>query len=95
MKITKHLIVHGRVQGVNYRESMRMQAQRLNVTGWVRNRSDGTVEAMVHGSPEDVAQMIDWCRRGRPRARVTVPAGEAKRSGAFEAFERLVRSGSR
>ena len=70
MKITKHVIVHGRVQGVNYRESMRMEAQRLNVTGWVRNRSDGTVEAMVHGWPEDVSRMLDWCRQGPLGARV-------------------------
>ena len=87
MKTTKHLLIHGRVQGVNYRESMRMQAQRLNVTGWVRNRSDGTVEAMVHGSPDDVAQMLDWCQRGPPGARVTSLQVE-EASEAFEAFER-------
>jgi acylphosphatase len=87
VKITRHLIAHGRVQGVNYRESMRMQAQRLNVTGWVRNRSDATVEAVVHGSPDDVAQMIDWCRRGPPAARVTA-LEVSEGTGAFEAFER-------
>ena len=87
MKVTKHLIAHGRVQGVNYRETLRMQAQRLDVTGWVRNRSDGTVEAMVHGSPEEVAQLIDWCRHGPTSARVTSLQVE-EASGAFEAFER-------
>ena len=87
MKVTKHLIVHGRVQGVNFRESMRIEAQRRNVTGWVRNRSDGTVEAMVHGWPDDVSSMLDWCRRGPPAARVTsLQVSEA--SGAFDSFER-------
>ncbi len=87
MKTTKHVIVHGRVQGVNYRESLRMQAQRLNVTGWVRNRADGTVEAMLHGRPDDVSRILDWCRHGPPSAHVTsLQVNEA--SGAFEGFER-------
>ena len=87
MKISKHLLVRGRVQGVNYRESMRMQAQRLNVSGWVRNRGDGTVEAMVHGSPEEVMRIVDWCRQGPPGAHVTSLQVEDA-SDAFEAFER-------
>ena len=88
MKITKHITIHGRVQGVGYRESLRIQAHRLNVTGWVRNRGDGTVEAMVHGRPEDVARILDWCRQGPPGARVTsLQASEG--TGEFEDFERL------
>jgi acylphosphatase len=87
MKITKHLIVHGRVQGVNYRESMRMEAQRLNVSGWVRNRVDGTVEAMLHGWPDDVAAILDWARSGPPGARVTsMQVNEA--TGEYIGFER-------
>jgi acylphosphatase len=87
MKITKHVIVRGRVQGVNYRESMRMVAERLSVTGWVRNRIDGSVEAMVHGWPEDVSRILDWCRQGPPAAHVTsMQVNEA--SGEFETFER-------
>jgi acylphosphatase len=86
-KITKHLVVHGRVHGVSYRESMRMEAQRLGVTGWVRNRHDGTVEAVVHGWPDDVNAMLDWARRGPPAARVTrMDVTEA--SGEYETFER-------
>lgn len=86
MKVTKHLIVHGRVQGVGYRHSMRTEAHRLGVTGWVRNRHDGTVEAVVHGSPDDVAGILEWTRRGPPGARVTsVDVDEA--SGVFDAFE--------
>jgi acylphosphatase len=87
MKITKHLVVHGRVQGVGYRDSMRAQAQRLNVTGWVRNRHDGTVEATLHGWAEDVNALLDWARRGPPAARVThMDLNEA--AGEYETFER-------
>jgi acylphosphatase len=86
-KITKHLIVHGRVQGVGYRESMRMEAQRLNVSGWVRNRIDGTVEAMVHGWPQDVSAILDWARRGPPGAHVaSLQVNEA--AGEYTGFER-------
>jgi acylphosphatase len=87
MKITKHLIVHGRVQGVNFREAMRMEAQRLGVTGWVRNRHDGTVEAVLHGWPDNVIAMLDWTRRGPPGARVVqMDVNEA--AGEYELFER-------
>jgi acylphosphatase len=87
MKVTKHLIVRGRVQGVGFREYMRMEAERLSVTGWVRNRHDGSVEAMLHGWPEDVAKILNWTRRGPPAARVAaVEVNEA--SGEFERFER-------
>jgi acylphosphatase len=86
MKITKHLIIHGRVQGVGYRDGMRREAQRLGVGGWVRNRHDGTVEAVVHGWPDDVNAMLDWTRHGPPGARVTrMDVSEA--SGEFERFE--------
>jgi acylphosphatase len=86
VKITKHVIVHGRVQGVGYRDSMRQEAQRLGVAGWVRNRHDGTVEAMVHGWPEDVNAMLDWTRRGPPAARVTrMDVTEA--AGEYQTFE--------
>ena len=88
MKTTKHLIIHGRVQGVGYRAYMRMEANRLGVTGWVRNRTDGTVEATIHGSPEGVSKLLDWIRRGPPAARVTsVQVSEA--SGEYERFEQL------
>jgi len=88
VKVTRHAIVRGRVQGVGFREYLRREAERQGVTGWVRNRRDGTVEAMVHGSPNDVAQVLDWMRRGPPGARVTdVQVNEA--AGEFEAFEHL------
>ena len=86
MKVTKHVIVHGRVQGVGFREYLRREAERLGVTGWVRNRHDGTVEAMVHGWPEDVATVLDWVRRGPPGARVAA-TDVSEASGEFDTFE--------
>lgn len=88
MKITRHLRITGWVQGVFYRESMRMEAERLGVTGWVRNRRDGAVEAMVQGEEDAVEALIAWCRSGPPAARVedvaVSPAG-----GMFTSFDRL------
>lgn len=65
-----HLAIHGRVQGVFYRDSMRREAQRLGVAGWVRNRSDGTVEAVVQGDANEVDAIVRWARRGPEHARV-------------------------
>jgi len=69
-KKTLRLVIHGRVQGVFFRDSMRREAQRLEVSGWVRNRSDGSVEAAVHGEPADVDAIVRWAQRGPERAQV-------------------------
>lgn len=68
--ITRHLAIHGRVQGVYYRQSMVDAAAPLAVRGWVRNRSDGSVEALVQGAPHAVQALQDWARRGPAGARV-------------------------
>jgi acylphosphatase len=68
--MAKHLCISGRVQGVWYRASMQREARRLGVTGWVRNRRDGTVEAVVDGPPKAVEAMLEWAHRGPPAARV-------------------------
>ena len=83
----RHLVVSGDVQGVRYRYGMMVEAQRLGVSGWVRNRFDGTVEAMVSGEAAAVAALIAWARHGPSGARVThvaVELGEGLLSG-FEA----------
>ena len=85
--VTRRLVIRGRVQGVWFRESMRQEAVRLGVTGWVCNRLDGGVEAMVQGSPDAVNQIIAWCRLGPPEAKVaSLDVHDA--SGAFERFEK-------
>ena len=71
MKVTRHLRIAGRVQGVGFRDSLCAAAESGGIAGWVRNRRDGTVEAVVQGSPEAVEAIIAWARRGPPAARVT------------------------
>jgi acylphosphatase len=70
IKKTLRLVIHGRVQGVFFRDSMRSEAQYFAVSGWVRNRSDGTVEAVVQGEPDAVDALVRWAYRGPERARV-------------------------
>ena len=69
-KITKRLVIQGMVQGVGFRYSMCDKAQQVGVTGWVCNRRDGGVEAMVQGDDLQVQAMIEWARRGPSVARV-------------------------
>ncbi len=84
---TLHLWIRGRVQGVWFRESMRIEAERLGITGWVRNSSDGAVEAVVQGKADAVDAMIRWAHRGPPLAHVSaVEASETQ--GSYSGFER-------
>lgn len=71
MSATKYLRICGRVQGVGFRFYMRRKAAALALTGWVRNRRDGSVDAVVQGAPEAVETMIAWARHGPPSAKVT------------------------
>jgi acylphosphatase len=89
-KTTLHLVIHGRVQGVFFRDSMRREAQNLAVAGWVRNRSDGTVEAVVQGEPAAVDAIVRWAKHGPERAqveRVDIEPAE----GAYTSFEVMAR----
>jgi acylphosphatase len=85
--VTKLIRVHGRVQGVYFRESMCMKAAELGVRGWVRNRHDGTVEALVQGGEEAVRRVLAWARIGPASARVEGMSVE-EGSGSYVRFER-------
>ncbi|HYA21308.1 MAG TPA: acylphosphatase [Burkholderiales bacterium] len=87
-KMVKHLRIHGRVQGVFFRETMRRQAEMLGITGWVRNCFDMSVEAMLQGTPEALDTIIAWAHHGPESAQVE--RLEIKESeGNFTGFEIL------
>jgi len=65
-----HLVVVGRVQGVAFRVRAVEEATRLGLSGWVRNRHDGTVEAQAEGAPQAVQAFVAWCHHGPPAAQV-------------------------
>lgn len=65
-----HVRIEGRVQGVFFRAHAREAAISAGLSGWVRNVNDGSVEAVVDGTPQAVAEFVSWCHRGPPAARV-------------------------
>jgi acylphosphatase len=69
--VRARVVIGGRVQGVAYRFETQYAAERIGVHGWVRNRPDGTVQALFEGERGRVEEMIAWCRRGPALARVT------------------------
>lgn len=79
--ICRNLRIEGRVQGVGYRWSLCAEAERLGLSGWVRNRRDGSVEALVYGPVEAVEALTFWAHRGPSMARVdSVLSGEGNAS---------------
>jgi len=84
--VTKQLRIEGLVQGVGFRYFMQRRARSLGVTGWVRNRADGSVEAVVQGSTDTIAAIIALARRGPPSARVT-DVRISDTDGRFEEFD--------
>ena len=83
MKIRVHLFVTGDVQGVFYRAWTVGEATKRGLDGWVRNRSDGSVEAVISGPPPKVDELVAVCRTGPPRASVSrVDVGEVDESEA-------------
>jgi acylphosphatase len=87
-RVTKLLRIEGLVQGVGFRYFMQRKARMLGVTGWVRNRTDGTVEAVVQGSADSIAAIIAQAKQGPRSARVTsVKVSDA--AGQFGDFDTL------
>ena len=84
--IARRLTISGEVQGVGFRYALADEARARNLRGWVRNRRDGSVEAIVAGTEADVEAVIAWARHGPPAARVTCVAVEpaATDSAEFE-----------
>lgn len=81
------MIIEGRVQGVWFRDSTRRQALALGVTGWVRNRPDGSVEVLAEGAEGSVRRFSAWCRHGPSAARVArVCQDEETWVGEFDTF---------
>ena len=88
MKTRAHIFVSGRVQGVFFRVETRYEATKRNVTGWVRNTSDGKVEAIFEGKNEDVETLVAFCKSGPSGAQVTkIEVQRKEYSGDFIGFK--------
>jgi acylphosphatase len=85
-RIAKKIVVTGRVQRVGFRYALADEARSRGVSGWVRNRRDGSVEAILCGSAADVDALVGWAWRGPPAAKVESVEVEDTR-GEFEGFE--------
>jgi acylphosphatase len=70
-RVSTKVVVRGTVQGVSFRASLNEKAIRNRVDGWVRNREDGSVEALLQGDEDAVRKVVEWTRRGPPRAKVS------------------------
>jgi acylphosphatase len=86
--IRAHVFVSGRVQGVFYRSTARSEAKARGLVGWVRNLSDGRVEAVFEGESDSVKNMLKWCRQGPENAFVEgLDVSWEKPTGEFKTFD--------
>ena len=83
-----HLIIHGKVQGVFFRDYVKKTADSLDLKGFVKNNSDGTVEVVAEGSEEKLKKLLDQCRQGSSSSKVdkTEDSWE-EASASFDSFE--------
>jgi len=87
-KKSVHAVIHGRVQGVFFRMETKRAAEAYDVSGWVRNKRDGTVEAVFEGDAHQVEMMLEWCKTGSSLSKVDrVDAESRTYSGKFNQFE--------
>lgn len=88
MNVRAHLLISGQVQGVFFRSETSYKAEQHSVTGWIRNLEDGRVEALFEGEQQNVNQMIEFCKHGSRRARITnVEVRWETHTGEFLDFE--------
>jgi acylphosphatase len=85
--IRRHVVVHGNVQGVFFRDSTRDEAEKRGVAGWVRNRSDGTVEAVFEGDSGAVAALVEFTQSGPSRADVERVEVEEEEPEGLDRFD--------
>ena len=87
-QVRAHAVISGRVQGVFFRAETQRAAEGFGVSGWVRNKRDGTVEAVFEGRQEDVDAALDWCRQGPRMSRVDkVDVNWQQYTGEFQSFD--------
>lgn len=85
--VRRRVVVHGRVQGVFFRDSTQKEAEKRGVAGWVRNRDDGAVEAVFEGLEDAVDSLVDFCRSGPSRADVDSVDVEEQEPEGLSGFE--------
>jgi acylphosphatase len=87
-KVRAHAVISGRVQGVFFRMETKRAADGLGVFGWVRNKRDGTVEAVFEGPEKSAMSVLEWCKEGPPIAKVTnVDVTWEDYKGEFSSFD--------
>ena len=92
MKTRAHIFISGRVQGVFFRVETKYEADKRKIKGWVRNLPDGRVEAVFEGEKDSLDELIEFCRKGPPGARVeNIKVIWEDYSGEFEDFKTLYR----
>jgi len=83
-----HVLISGRVQGVWYRATTKQKAEQLGINGWVKNTSDGNVEAVFEGNEDLVDQMVKWCYEGSELSKVNnIQVKSEKHTGEFKDFK--------
>ena len=86
-RIRRRVVVHGRVQGVFFRDSTDREARSRGLAGWVRNRDDGTVEAVFEGAPDDVRALVEFCESGPGSADVEQTETSEEEPEGLSGFE--------
>jgi acylphosphatase len=82
----RHMLIAGKVQGIFYRAFIKEQAEKLNLSGWVKNLPTGEVEIVLEGSQEDIKKMTKICKTGHPQARVDKMTKEDKNKKECTSF---------